>query len=175
MTEPKRAGERVLASNQPTAYEQAARSAGLAAQPGKRAMKNEYRSGVEVRAAHKFQASVDLDIGLKADEPGAHRWDYGLGLADRHGAESAWWVEPHPASSTGEVATMLAKLDWLKTKLKRPGFAELSALTDAARLQGIAFRWLAMSGSISIRPGTSQARRLSTHGMAAPSRHVRLP
>ncbi len=175
MTGPKRDGERAPAANKPAAFEQAALRAGLAVQPGKSAMKSEYRPGVAVRVTHKFVASVDLDAELRAEEPGAHRWDYGLGLADRRGAESAWWVEPHPASSTGEVATMLAKLDWLKFKLNRPEFAELLALTNAARLKGIAFRWLAMTGDICIRPGSSQARRLALRGLAAPTRHVTLP
>ena len=70
---------------------------------------------------------------------------------------------------------MLAKLEWLTAKLRRPEFAKLQALTDAARLSGIAFRWLAMSGDICIRPGTSQARRLALRGLAAPTRHVALP
>ena len=179
MTGPKRAAEKTTAkapaAKKASAFEGAAVKAGLTVQPGKSAVKNEYRQGVAVRAAHKFLASVDLDTHLKATEPGAHRWDYGLGLIDGHGKESAWWVEPHPASSTHEVNTMLAKLEWLTTKLKSPEFAKLQALTDAARLRGVAFRWLALSGDICIRPGSSQARRLALRGLAAPTRHVALP
>ena len=175
MTGPKRAASSVPATKKLTAFELASVKAGLTVQPGKRAVKNEYRGGVTVRAAHKFLASVDLDTDLKGKEPGAHRWDYGLGLIDRRGDESAWWIEPHPASSTGEVSTMLAKLEWLTTTLKTPEFAKLQALTDAARLKGIAFRWLAMSGAICIRPGSSQARRLALRGLATPTRHVVLP
>ncbi|MDP1690672.1 MAG: hypothetical protein Q8L49_01695 [Burkholderiaceae bacterium] len=175
MTGPMRAARTALAAKKSTEFEAAAAKAGLTVQPGKSAVKHEYRSGVAVRAAHKFHASVDLDADLKAKEPGAHRWDYGLGLVDRSGVESAWWVEPHPASSTHEVTTMLAKLDWLNAKLKSPEFAKLQTLTNAARLKGIAFRWLAMSGEICIRPDTSQARRLAVRGLAAPTRHVALP
>ena len=179
MTGPKRAAENAstmaLAAKKASTFEAAAMKAGLTVQPGKSAIKNEYRHGVTVRAAHKFLVSVDLDADLKATEPGAHRWDYGLGLSDRDGRESAWWVEPHPASSTHEVTTMLAKLEWLTAKLRSPEFAKLQALTNAARLKGIAFRWLALSGGICIRPGTSQARRLAVHGLAAPTRHVALP
>jgi len=179
VTGPKRAAERASttapAAKKASAFEAAAVKAGLTVQPGKSAVKNEYRSGVAVRASHKFLASVDLDADLKANEPSAHRWDYGLGLIDRRGNESAWWIEPHPASSTGEVTTMLAKLEWLHGKLRSPEFAKLQTLTNAARLKGIAFRWLAMSGEICIRPGTSQARRLAVRGMAAPTRHVALP
>ena len=175
MTGPMRSARAALAAKKSTAFEAAATKAGLTVQPGKSAVKNEYRSGVAVRAAHKFLASVDLDANLKANEPSAHRWDYGLGLIDSRGNESAWWIEPHPASSTGEVTTMLAKLEWLHGKLKNPEFAGLQTLTNAARLKGIAFRWLAMSGDICIRPGTSQARRLALRGLAAPTRHVVLP
>lgn len=175
MTGSKRAAKSAPAAKKESAFEAAAAKAGLTVQPGKSAVKNEYRQGVAVRAAHKFLSSVDLDADLKAKEPGEHRWDYGLGLIDGQGKESAWWVEPHPASSTHEVTTMLAKLEWLTAKLKSPEFAKLRALTDAARLKGIAFRWLAMSGDICIRPGTSQARRLAMRGLAAPTRHVALP
>ena len=175
MTGPMRSARAALAAKKSTAFEAAATKAGLTVQPGKSAVKNEYRGGVAVRAAHKFLASVDLDANLKANEPSAHRWDYGLGLIDSRGNESAWWIEPHPASSTGEVTTMLAKLEWLHNKLKNPEFAGLQTLTNAARLKGIAFRWLAMSGDICIRPGTSQARRLALRGLAAPTRHVVLP
>lgn len=175
MTGPKRAARKPAAAPKSNAFEPAAAKAGLTVRPGKSAVKNEYRKGIAARASHKFLASVDLDADLKAGEPGAHRWDYGLGLIDGRDRESAWWVEPHPASSTREVSTMLAKLDWLNTKLASPEFAKLQALTNAARLKGIAFRWLAMTGDICIRPGSNQARRLALRGLAAPSRHVVLP
>lgn len=179
MTGPKRASGKTSASApaamKSNAFEAAAVIAGLTVKPGKSAVKNEYRKGVTSRRAHRFLASVDLDADLKLIEPGAHRWDYGLGLIDAQGKESAWWVEPHPASSMHEVNRMLAKLEWLTAKLESPEFAKLHALTDAARLKGIAFRWLALSGDICIRPGSSQARRLALRGLAAPTRHVVLP
>ena len=175
MTEGKRAARGAPAVQAPTEFEAAALKAALTARPGKSAVKNEHRSRIAVRAAHKFLASVGLDAELRPDEPNAHRWDYGLGLIDRHAKESAWWVEPHPASSTGEVSTMLAKLDWLRAKLASHGFKGLRRLTDEAQRKGIAFRWLATSGDICIRPGSSHARRLALGGLAAPSRHIALP
>lgn len=167
--------EAAAATKPAHAFEAAATKAGLVTQRGKSAVKHEYRQGIAAGHAHRFLASVNLDAQLKANEPGAHRWDYGLGLVDAQGHESAWWVEPHPASSTHEVATMLAKLAWLTNKLKSPEFAKLRALTNVARGKGIAFRWLAVSGRVCIRPGSSQARLLALRGMAAPTRHVTLP
>jgi hypothetical protein len=179
MTGPKRTqskGIPATTSAKPAnAFEAAAKEAGLCTQPGKQAVKRKYREGVATSPGHRFLASMDLDEQLKSNEPGANRWDYGLGLVDAQGKESAWWVEPHPASSTHEVTTMLAKPAWLTAKLKSPEFAKLQALTNVARGQGIAFRWLAVSGSICIHPGSSQARLLALRGVAAPTRHVTLP
>ena len=160
-----------------SAFERAATAATLPLQAGKRAVKSEYRKGIESRIDYHFTASVDLDAIFHDDEPGASRWDYGLGLKNARGRELALWVEPHPASSTSEVHTMIDKLVWLKKKLARPEFSAMQALTSAAERHGsvYAFRWLAMTGDITIRAGSAEARRLSSNGLAMPVRHLALP
>jgi hypothetical protein len=176
MTGRKHGGQAAQAAvPKPSEFESAARHASLAMQRGKNAVKSEYRSGIEAGESHTFVASVDIDAHFKVTEPNSFRWDYGVGLRSDAGHESLWWVEPHPASSSGEVSRMLEKLDWLKGKLGQPRFAGLLALTNKARAQGIAFRWLAITGTVAIRPDTSEARRLALHGLAAPARRVVLP
>jgi hypothetical protein len=98
-----------------TPFEDAARSAGLTPQPGKQALKSSDREAVQVAAGASLSGSVDLDAHFKPTEPNAHRWDYGLGVQTSQAL--AYWIEPHPASSTGEARVMLEKLDWLRGKL----------------------------------------------------------
>lgn len=152
----------------------AATAAGLDPKVGKTAVKGEYRPSIVSGSTASLAGSVDVDLTFENSEPNAARWDYGLGV--RKGSEEmAFWVEAHPASSTGEVGRMLQKLEWLKSKLGEPTFASLSALTRQAQEAGAAFRWLARTGDIRIRPGSREANLLAQRGLAFPKRHVVLP
>jgi len=133
-------------------------------------MAPEHRAGVTTRARARFSGSVDLDDHFREAEPDSHRWDYGIGIRTDDG-EQAHWIEPHPASSTGEADVMLAKLRWLKAKLADPRFREFSELTPHAR----SFHWLARTGGIRILPQSRQARALNAAGLGSPRRHLTLP
>jgi hypothetical protein len=85
------------------------------------------------------------------------------------------WIESHPASSTGNVAEMLHKLDWLKAKLQQPAFAGLQALTEVTQRSGSAYRWLARTGPVRIRPGSREYRQLIKAGLRMPARNLVLP
>lgn len=156
-------------------FEQAAQAASLEPQPGKQAMKSSDRDSVRVAAGAIFSASVDMDTHYRPSEPNARRWDYGLGV--QVGNTLAYWIEPHPASSTGEVQVMLEKLDWLKAKLGSASFDRLLALTEAAReaSRSTPFRWVATAGAIAIRKGSREANRLAAKGLSFPARSIRLP
>jgi hypothetical protein len=154
-------------------FEIAAAEAGLNALPGKSAVKSQYQASVVAGGGLRFTASVDIDSDLKAADPQASRWDYGLGLRRKTGEEFAVWIEHHPASSTSEVARIIAKLDWLENKLKCSGFEGLRALTQRAVKESIPrFHWLAMTGAIRIRPGSREAALLSKRGLRLPSRQL---
>jgi hypothetical protein len=152
-------------------FERACRDASVVAQPGLRAVKGEYRSGLALKPGHRHTASVDLDAGFLSSEPSADRWDYGIGLRDAADQETLVWLEAHPASSTGEVQKMLDKLAWLKQKLAQPAFAPLRRLEHEVT----AYRWLAMTGAIRIQPNSREARLLAKHGLSQPQRRVELP
>lgn len=159
----------------PSEFEGAATAAGLKVLPGKSAVKGQYQPGIAVGPGLSFTASVDIDLDCQAAEPQANRWDYGLGLRNQKGEEFAVWIEPHPASSTGEVAKIIAKLDWLERKLAQPGFKDLKALTQkSAQADVPRFHWLAMTGDIRIRAGSREAALLSKRGLRIPSRHLLL-
>lgn len=64
---------------------------------------------IEVRETRCLTGSVDIDTCLTNRYPNAPRWDYVFGYKDQ-----IYYVEIHPAGSTGEVKTVVAKLMWLK-------------------------------------------------------------
>ena len=159
-----------------SAFEAAARAAGMVPCTGLSAVKAEYRSGVSLKPEHRHTASIDTDAHFHDAEPAAARWDYGLGLRTQSGEELMVWLEPHPASSTGEVQKMLDKLDWLKSKVAQTAFDGLRTLElTSRRRQIILYRWLAPTGSIRILPNSKEARRLAQAGLSQPQRHVQLP
>lgn len=152
----------------------AAALAGIETKAGKAAMKAEYRAAVSVASPWRHTESIDLDAHFEKSEPNACRWDYGVGVA-QGGTELLVWVEPHPASSTGEVKRMAEKVLWLKGKLNLPAFAQLRRLTDATvAAGGRPYRWL-HSGSLQIARGSKEARTLAMAGIDFPARQLRLP
>lgn len=156
-----------------TAFTTAAISAGLQPQSGKSAVPQTYRSMIETAASVKLSESVDIDAAFEVAEPNAPRWDYGIGVEDGQ-QERAYWLEPHPASSTGEVERMLKKIAWLKGKLKQHEFSGLDKLTKATQATGqTAFIWT-YSGDNRIPRDSQLARRLSHEGLSMPCRKVEL-
>lgn len=166
---PTKTTKRSIASD----FANAAAGAGLTILPGKTAVKTQYQSGIAVGQGVSFTVSVDIDTAHQLSEPQASRWDYGIGLRKAGYGEMAVWIEPHPASSNGEVAKIIAKLDWLEAKLASPAFKDLKRLTEKCAQAGmLRFHWLAMTGGHRIRPGSTEARLLSKRGLRLPGRHL---
>lgn len=159
-----------------TEFERAAQSAGLAVAPGKQAVEGQYRARIATRTGSRFTHSADIDGHFRLLEGAAARWDFAVGIQSAPHEESAYWIEPHPASSTGEVGKMIAKLNWLKAKLNSPEFAALRTLTDVSvEKSGLPYRWLATDGTIRITANSNEARMLARHGLDMPRRSVDLP
>ena len=139
---------------------------------GKQAVKGSHSTLIATAKDVQLQASWDMDAAYLKHEPQAPRWDYALAIqSDR---ECLYWVEVHPASSTGQVEEMLAKLKWLQSKLCDPQFKVLNQLTKATQVRKIqAFRWL-YTGDNRIRPGSQEARKLAQAGLNAPERMITL-
>ena len=66
-------------------------------------------SKVEIRSTRELTGSVDIDTCLQEHYPTESRWDYVFGYKDQ-----VYYMEVHPAGSTGEVKRVVAKLGWLK-------------------------------------------------------------
>lgn len=157
-------------------FSTAAKAANLATQPGKAALDARYRSGVVLKAGFSHTESIDLDAAFQATEPNENRWDYAVGIRAAAGEEMAFWIEPHPASSTSDVDAMLAKLRWLRLKLGRPENRQLRMLRDAAQPHGSPYRWLVSQDSrIHITPMSREARLIAREGLSAPRHRVQLP
>ncbi len=156
-----------------SAFATSAISAGLQPQSGKSAVPQTYRPMIEAATGIKLTESVDIDAAFAVAEPNDPRWDYGVGV-EAGQQERAYWVEPHPASSTSEVDRMLKKVAWLQNKLKQSSFAGLDKLTKATRATGqTAFIWT-YSGDNRIPRDSQLARRLQREGLTMPCRKIEL-
>lgn len=158
-------------------FSEAALRAGLHAFGGKSAIDSTYRDQILARDNHKYTASIDLDKHFVEQESNQQRWDYGVGIQTPIGVEMAFWIEPHPASSTRNVTEMIGKLRWLKMKLQLPHFGGLRELRDEAVSRAdFPYRWLVTHrGSIRVLPQSKAARQLAKAGLDQPRRTLRLP
>lgn len=66
------------------------------------------RRKISVDSTRNLTGSVDIDACLIGHYPNAPRWDYAFGYKDR-----VYYVEVHQGR-TGEMANLIAKLDWLR-------------------------------------------------------------
>jgi hypothetical protein len=158
-----------------SAFNTAAKAAGLIALPGKEAVEGSYRAQIVVANGGKFSSSIDLDNHFKAVEPHSNRWDYGVGMSVPNGQELVCWVEPHPASSTREVTKMLDKLAWLKEKLDTNAFKQLKAMTYVSDRVGHPFYWLrTLNGQCRITAHGKEAKLLAKNGLRMPAQQLTL-
>jgi hypothetical protein len=125
---------------------------------GLQALQRKHKSLIKIQNS-SCSGSIDIDQCLRSQCPSDPRWDYGL---DIH--EMGIFIEVHPAH-TSEVNTVLAKLTWLKSWFKR----NCSLFDSLSR----SYHWIA-SGSVAIRKGTPQARRLSANGINGPYKYLTL-
>lgn len=101
--------------------------------------------------------SINLDEAWLRIESNANRWDYGVGLKETAKAECVVWIEVHSAI-TGEVATMLKKLAWLK------GWLRTKAPTLNQMTHSNSYIWIASAGN-NIPKHTPQYRQLVQSGL----------
>lgn len=120
---------------------------------------------IQCAATRRLTGSINLDAALRQQQPNANRWDFGIGHR-RNDAEVAIWVEVHPASSTS-IATLLAKLEWLKDWLATEA-QELRRLTQGD------YHWISTDATIAITPNSRQAKQLAAVGLRGPTRMLKL-
>lgn len=118
---------------------------------------------IHVPQIKALEGSVDIDTCLKNKYPDAPRWDYAFGYQG-----SVYYVEVHPASSTGEVETVIKKLAWLRTwrKHNSPALESLSGKSY--------YHWLATGGAIAITRRSKYYRALAQNKIIGPQRILTL-
>lgn len=126
--------------------------------------------------SRRLTGSLALDDALREDpdHKNASRWDYGIGYKPSKGNERVVWIEVHHAS-TGEVETVIRKIEWLRKQLKSKAFKALNLLTESSSdVSPAPFIWLATKG-VHILKGSPQSRRLAVSGLDLPKATLRLP
>ena len=139
------------------------------------ALKHTYRRGLQgLRSTDRARivctqtrnlaGSINLDEALAVTYPHSPRWDYGIGIRKRRGAECIVWVEVHQATARGaeEVCT---KHSWLKQWLA----ASAPLLNDMTSQ----YVWIA-SGKVAIPDSSPQRRKLAARGIRFVGRTFRI-
>ena len=81
------------------------------------ALRQSDRQHISKNKSTKLLGSVDVEKALKPTQPQAHTWDYMIGVHEGDGTR-IHWIEVHPASSTGNIAEVEAKMNWLMNWMK---------------------------------------------------------
>lgn len=120
-----------------------------------------YKAGISALGSNKEKVmakntrlllgSIDLDTCLKRIFPNQNRWDYIVCYN-----KDVYFIEVHPVK-TGEINTVLKKLEWLAGWLKQNA-------TEIKKLEKTPYYWAA-SGSVNISPVSPQYKKLSKHGI----------
>lgn len=100
----------------------------------------------------KCEGSLDIDACTRVLYPTQNRWDYAVSYDSK-----VYFVEVHSAE-TGEVSTVLRKLQWLKDWLNRKA-PEINKLKADAP-----YYWI-QSGRFSILKNSAQTKQIAQSGI----------
>ena len=105
-----------------------------------------------LKDTRKINGSADIDTTVKKQFPTDNRWDYVVGYNGK-----AYFFEVHPMTE-GEVATLIAKKDWLV------GFLNDCAPTVNS-LKSLPYYWLPTDSGCAIPPRSKKARMLDLNNI----------
>ena len=111
---------------------------------------------IEVNATRDLSGSVNIDSCVADSYPNDPRWDYVFGYKDH-----IFYVEVHPGT-TGEVSTIVNKLNWLKQWRRR-----LITGLEASQ-HNSSYHWV-FSGKTAITKNSKYSRMLVQNGISGPS------
>jgi len=100
-----------------------------------------------LKDTRKINGSADIDTTVKKQFPTDNRWDYVVGYN-----EKAYFFEVHPMTE-GEVATLIAKKDWLEGLLT-------SKVKNINKLKQTPFFWLPTDSGCAIPPRSRKTKML---------------
>ncbi|MFN4313280.1 MAG: hypothetical protein ACK4E0_03230 [Chitinophagaceae bacterium] len=119
---------------------------------GLQALKKVDRAKIELRESGNCEGSLDIDTTVVQQYPQSNRWDYCLSYKGE-----VFFVEVHSAN-TGEVSTVIRKLQWLIDWLNQQAPA-INSLKATSRHP---FYWVQSNG-FHILPNSSQYRQVIQH------------
>lgn len=124
--------------------------------PGLQALKRADAEHITCTKPRDLAGSVDVDSALREICPNEPRWDYTIGIKHDLTSDRTIWIEVHPASSTGEVNVVIAKLRWLKS-WAADAAPDLLSLTRE-------YVWVA-TGSVAFSQASPQRKKLASAGI----------
>lgn len=136
----------------------------LQTRPGLQALDAADRERLGVAEPRRLDGSCCIDDDLAAHRSNEPRWDYAVGYAGR-----VWFIEVHPADSSGNVDEVVRKATWLRGLL---GSSPLLRLPPNGQLRGL--YWVA-SGRVTAQLAFSRSlRRLAEAGVGRPTERLHL-
>ncbi|MCG9134444.1 hypothetical protein J5I95_22495 [Candidatus Poribacteria bacterium] len=124
---------------------------------GLQALKRQDRNQIRYNASRDLKGSVDIDTCLRERYPTGSRWDYVFGYKDR-----IYYMEIHPAGSTGEVKRIVAKLEWLK-QWRRCSAKSLEDLESQST-----YHWISTGKTLSSLKRGKYRQMLAQNGIRGP-------
>lgn len=113
-----------------------------------------YSDKIKLKDPKKCCGSVDIDSCVTKKYPQANRWDYAICYDGE-----VFFVEVHSAN-TGEVSTVLRKLQWLKDWL----VSEAQEVYNLRTKSKTPYYWVQSNGN-HILPNSKQARQAAINGL----------
>ncbi|MCU0644258.1 MAG: hypothetical protein MUC94_08340 [bacterium] len=123
---------------------------------GLQAFKRADAEHITCTSPRDIAGSVDVDSVLCQAFPDKPRWDYAVGIKNDQTTDWTIWIEVHPASSTGDVNVVIAKLRWLKS-WAADAAPDLLSLTRE-------YVWVA-TGSVTFSQASPQRKKLASAGI----------
>lgn len=116
---------------------------------GLQALLSKERGKIQLSDTVDCEGSVDIDTTVRRLYPQDNRWDYCFSYKGE-----VFFAEIHSAN-TGEVDTVIRKLQWLKDWLR----VQAPQLNQLKATSGPAYYWIQSKG-FNILPGSAQYRRM---------------
>lgn len=131
----------------------------LVSQPGLQDLQATDRARIRRKDPRSLEGSCNLDAQLRQVCPEEPRWDYAVAYEGR-----VWFIEVHPADSSGNIDEVVRKSEWL---------ARWAAGPLWARRQGL---WWIATGRVTPQPAFARKRRLlAERGVRGPIAQLQLP
>lgn len=120
---------------------------------GLQAIKNEYKSRINVKNPRELKGSVNIEICV-----GGGRWDYVIGYKD-----DVYFIEIHTATKSSEIDIVIEKARWLRNWKENTPFKKDNKLY-----------WIS-PGKVGFSQNSTHFRKLRIEGIHFAGSRLRIP